>query len=59
MEAPCLAAASLINYEQTRRKESRHKDRRLCGIVRGVITFMEKTSREAGQLLTDWPEEAN
>lgn len=34
--------ASLINYGQTGRRASRHKDRHLCSIVRGVITFMAK-----------------
>lgn len=40
--------ASLINYEQTGRKGSRHKDRHLCSIVRRVITFMAKEGRHPG-----------
>lgn len=47
----CLAA-SLMNYGQTRRKESRHKYRHLCGVVRRVVTLMAEKgrhpSREAG-----------
>lgn len=43
-------AASLINYGQTRRKESRHKDRHPCGVVGRVITFMaEKRGQPGGR----------
>lgn len=41
-------AASLINYGQRGRKQSRHRDICLCGTVRRVITFMSDKGRHPG-----------